>query len=141
MIEVVKVETKEQLEDAFQIRTIVFVDEQHVPLEIEIDEHEDEATHFVVYEDHKTIGAGRLRYVDGYGKIERICIAKSARKKGIGRLLLNKIEETVRNQHVEKTKLNAQRHAEEFYKNLGYETVSDEFLDAGIPHVTMVKTL
>ncbi|NEU30755.1 GNAT family N-acetyltransferase [bacterium LRH843] len=139
---VIKVETKKQLEDSFAIRTEVFVDEQLVPIEEEIDKYEEEATHFVVYDENThPIGAGRLRFVDGYGKIERICIAKNARSKGVGRILMDKIEEEVLASGMGKAKLNAQRHAEPFYAKLGYETVSDEFLDAGIPHVTMVKTL
>lgn len=136
-----KVETKQQLEDAFAIRTEVFVNEQNVPMEEEIDQYEDEATHFIVYdEENQPIGAGRLRYVDGYGKVERICIAKSARGKGVGRVLMEKIELVARTEGATKMKLNAQRQAEEFYSKLGYKTVSGEFLDAGIPHVTMMKT-
>lgn len=139
-MQVIKVETKQQLDDAFHIRTEVFVKEQKVPLEEEIDQYEETATHFVVYdEDQQPVGAGRLRFVDGYGKVERICIAESVRSKGVGRLLMEKIEATARVEGAEKMKLNAQRQAERFYEKLGYETVSGEFLDAGIPHVTMVK--
>ncbi|MCM3761630.1 GNAT family N-acetyltransferase [Alkalihalobacillus oceani] len=139
-MQVIKVETKQQLDDAFHIRTEVFVKEQKVPLEEEIDQYEETATHFVVYdEDQQPVGAGRLRFVDGYGKVERICIAAAARSKGVGRLLMEKIEATARGEGAGKMKLNAQRQAERFYEKLGYETVSGEFLDAGIPHVTMVK--
>ncbi|MDT8861711.1 GNAT family N-acetyltransferase [Alkalihalobacillus sp. MEB130] len=137
----VKVKTKNQLEEAYKIRTEVFVDEQNVPIEEEIDQYEDEAIHFVIHQSEKTIGAGRLRFVDGYGKVERICIAKEARGTGAGRELMKVIEETAHREGVEKTKLNAQIQAQEFYRKLGYETVSGEFLDAGIPHVTMIKTL
>ncbi len=136
-----KVETKQQLADAFSIRTEVFVNEQHVPIEEEIDQYEDEAIHFIVYdEENQPIGAGRLRFVDEYGKVERICIAKVARGKGVGRVLMEKIEEVARTEGAVKMKLNAQRQAEEFYAKLGYQTVSAEFLDAGIPHVTMTKS-
>ncbi|MCM3712922.1 GNAT family N-acetyltransferase [Alkalihalobacillus oceani] len=138
-MQVMKVETKQQLDDAFHIRTEVFVKEQKVPMEEEIDQYEEEATHFVVYDDEQPVGAGRLRFVDGYGKVERICIAESVRGKGVGRLLMEKIEATARGEGAKKMKLNAQRQAERFYEKLGYETVSGEFLDAGIPHVTMVK--
>lgn len=138
---VLKVETNQQLKDAFAIRTEVFVEEQNVPMEEEIDQYEDEAIHFVVYDDNQSVGAGRLRFVDGYGKVERICIAQSAREKGVGRALMDKIEEVALTEGAKKMKLNAQRQAEAFYSKLGYETVSGEFLDAGIPHVTMVKGL
>lgn len=141
MVIVKKVETQQELEDAYRIRMDVFVKEQHVPEEEEIDEYEPKATHFVIYEDSEVIGAGRLRYLNEYGKIERICIAKTFRSKGIGQLLMNAIEDEIKQNHFLKAKLNAQTQAKSFYSRLGYEIVSGEFLDAGIPHVTMEKTL
>ncbi|GAE24785.1 GNAT family acetyltransferase YjcF [Halalkalibacter wakoensis JCM 9140] len=138
---VVKVTTKDQLQEAYKIRTEVFVEEQNVPIEEEIDQHEQEAIHFVLYNQTKAVGAGRLRFVDGYGKIERICVSKEARGTGAGRQLMKAIEETAQLEGATKAKLNAQIQAQDFYHKLGYETVSGEFLDAGIPHVTMIKPL
>ncbi|WP_078555112.1 GNAT family N-acetyltransferase [Bacillus alkalicellulosilyticus] len=135
------VSNEKQLKDAFHVRTVVFIEEQNVPLEEEIDQFEDEATHFVVYDKEKPVGAGRLREVDGYAKVERICILSSYRGKGVGVLLMEYIESLSKAKGLQKAKLNAQTHAEHFYQKLGYETVSGEFLDAGIPHVTMTKTL
>ncbi|MDQ0230656.1 GNAT family N-acetyltransferase [Metabacillus malikii] len=134
-----QVTTKEQLEDAFTVRRTVFVDEQQVPEEEEIDQFEDEATHIVLYDENIPVGAARIRVIDGIGKLERICVLSSARNKGAGKLLVNKLEEIALAEGVSKFKLNAQTHAIPFYERLGYETVSDVFLDAGIPHVTMVK--
>ncbi|ADC50865.1 hypothetical protein BpOF4_14070 [Alkalihalophilus pseudofirmus OF4] len=148
---VVKVMNDQQLKDAYSIRTKVFVEEQNVPKEEEVDDLEDQSIHFVMYENDRTIGsedigskpigAGRLRLVDGYAKAERICVAKDARGTGAGRFLMNEMEKEALNLGVSKVKLNAQTHAEPFYSKLGYEITSDEFLDAGIPHVSMVKTL
>lgn len=136
------VENQKELEDAFSIRKIVFVKEQNVPIEEEIDQYEDEATHFVMYGDTANpLAAGRFRVVDGYGKVERICVLKEARKTGAGRLMMNAIETFARKQGLHKLKLNAQTHAIPFYAGLGYEIVSGEFLDAGIPHKTMVKQI
>ncbi|WP_096155084.1 MULTISPECIES: GNAT family N-acetyltransferase [Bacillus] len=134
------VSTEEQLEDAYKVRKIVFVEEQEVPLEEEIDEFENTATHFVLYDGEEPVGAGRFRVVDGYGKVERICVLPTHRtSRGSGRLIMSAIENFAVDQGVKKLKLNAQTHAEGFYAKLGYETVSDIFMDAGIPHVTMVK--
>jgi len=136
------VENQKELEDAFSIRKIVFVKEQNVPIVEEIDQYEDEATHFVMYGDTANpLAAGRFRVVDGYGKVERICVLKEARKTGAGRLMMNAIETFARKQGLHKLKLNAQTHAIPFYAGLGYEVVSEEFLDAGIPHKTMVKQI
>jgi predicted GNAT family N-acyltransferase len=135
------VENQKELEDAFSIRKTVFVEEQNVPLEEEIDQFEDEAVHFVLYNDDSPIGAGRFRVVDGYGKVERICVLKEARRTGAGNAIMNGIEEHALEQGLHKLKLNAQTQAIPFYARLGYEVVSEEFLDAGIPHKTMMKEM
>jgi len=135
------VETQKELEDAYSVRKTVFVDEQDVPLDEEIDAYEDEAEHFVMYHEGSPIAAGRFRFVDGYGKVERICVLQEARKTGAGKAIMNAIEKYAREKDIHKLKLNAQTHALPFYAGLGYEIVSEEFMDAGIPHKTMVKEL
>lgn len=135
------VENKNELEDAFSVRRTVFIEEQNVPEEEEIDQHEDESTHFVAYQNEMPVGAGRFRLVEGYGKVERICVLKEARKTGAGKAIMNRIEAFALENDIHQLKLNAQTHAIPFYSGLGYEIVSDEFLDAGIPHKTMMKKL
>lgn len=138
-MEVKQVSTKEQLEDAYTVRRTVFVHEQQVPEEEEIDQFEDESTHVVLYDNQEPVGAGRVRVLDGIGKLERICVLSTSRQKGAGKLIVDKLEDVATAQGVSKLKLNAQTHAIPFYERLGYETVSDVFMDAGIPHVTMIK--
>lgn len=140
-MEVRIVETEQELADAFDVRRTVFVDEQNVPEEEEIDQHESESVHFVLYNEGKAAGAGRFRILDGIGKVERICVLKENRKTGSGVAVMNKIEEYAKKQGITTLKLNAQTHALPFYSRLGYKTVSEEFLDAGIPHKTMKKTI
>ncbi|MEH7085272.1 GNAT family N-acetyltransferase [Neobacillus drentensis] len=135
------VENQKELEDAYFIRKTVFVEEQAVPLEEEIDAYENDAKHFVLYHEGSPVGAGRFRFVDGYGKVERICVLKEARKTGAGKAIMNTIENYAREKEIHKLKLNAQTQAIPFYSGLGYEVVSEEFMDAGIPHKTMVKKL
>ncbi|WAA13090.1 GNAT family N-acetyltransferase [Fervidibacillus halotolerans] len=141
-MEVIIAQQEKQLKDALKVRHIVFVEEQKVPLEEEIDQYEDESTHFVLYNNQKEpIGAGRFREVDGVGKIERICVLPSYRKRGLGELLMEKIIEFAKENHFSKVKLNSQTHAIPFYEKLGFTVVSDEFMDAGIPHKTMERSL
>ncbi len=136
------VTNEEELQQAYQVRKIVFVDEQKVPVEEEIDHLEEESTHFLVMNEHdEPIGAGRFRIVDNYGKVERICVLPQARSTGVGRSLMEAIEQHALSQGLEITKLNAQVQAIPFYKSLGYGIISEEFLDAGIPHRTMKKRL
>lgn len=133
--------TKQEKNDVFQIRTTVFIHEQHVPPEREVDQFDGDAIHFIGYVGHTPISAGRLRFVDDYGKLERICTLKEHRGKSYGKKIINKMEETIQKHQVNQAKLNAQTHAINFYKRLGYQVMSEEFIDAGIPHVTMVKTI
>ncbi|WP_406687389.1 GNAT family N-acetyltransferase [Rossellomorea vietnamensis] len=139
IVEVAK--TEDQIQEVFHIRKTVFVEEQQVPLEEEIDEYENDSTHFVLYEDNKAVGAGRFRILDGVGKVERVCVLKSTRGKGAGRELMLAIEEYAKRQPLSQLKLNAQTYAIPFYEGLGYQVTSEEFLDAGIPHKTMKKTI
>jgi predicted GNAT family N-acyltransferase len=140
-MEVKVVDTPDQLEDAFFVRHEVFVKEQNVPPEEEIDEHESSATHFVLYDGKEPVGAGRLRILNGKGKIERICVLPAYRNKGAGKLIMKAIEEEARRKQLSKVVLNAQTHAIPFYERLHYKVISDEFMDAGIPHQTMEKML
>ncbi|ADU30955.1 GNAT family N-acetyltransferase [Evansella cellulosilytica] len=136
------VETEQEMKDAYAVRRTVFIEEQGVPEEMEIDAHEDEAVHFVAYNDKGApVGAGRMRLFDDYGKAERICVVRSYRKKGVGDHLMKKLEEVALAKGKNELKLNAQTHAEQFYDRIGYETTSDTFYEAGIPHVTMRKQL
>ncbi len=138
----VKVVTNEkELADAFEVRKKVFVDEQNVPMEEEIDHYENSADHFIAYQNGEAAGAGRFRVVDGLGKVERICVLSSQRGTGAGKAIMNKIEEHAKSKSLEALKLNAQTHAIPFYSSLGYEVISEEFLDAGIPHKTMKKKI
>ncbi|MGN1401552.1 MAG: GNAT family N-acetyltransferase [Bacillus sp. (in: firmicutes)] len=134
--------TKKQKQDAFTVRRRVFVEEQGVPADLEIDPYDDEAIHFVLYnEESDAIGAGRFRTIDGNGKIERICIDTDVRHGGGGKLIMEAIEQYALQRGIRLLKLNSQTTALRFYEKLGYSSVSDEFLEAGIPHRTMMKHL
>ena|SRR5690625_4057165 len=133
--------SKQEINDAFHVRTIVFIEEQNVPVEEEMDRFDKDAIHLVGYIQEKPIAASRLRWIDNYGKLERLCILKEHRGKSYGTKMIQKMEtETLKN-GFNQTKLNAQTHAIKFYEQLGYKVISEEFIDAGIPHVTMVKQL
>lgn len=135
------INTDETLKAAFSIRKEVFVQEQHVPLEIEIDEFEDEATHFICSDGEKYVGVGRLRFVDNYGKLERICVLKEARGNHYGKELIAAMEKEITNQGMTEARLHAQTQVASLYESVGYKVVSEEFMDANIPHVAMTKEL
>ncbi|MCP1122896.1 GNAT family N-acetyltransferase [Bacillus sp. AFS018417] len=135
------VQNEEELKDAFSVRKQVFVDEQNVSSEEEYDEYEHVAKHVVLYDEDVPVGAGRFRIVDGIGKMERVCVLSSHRQRGAGKIIMNALEALAKEEALPKLKLHAQTHAEPFYNKLGYETISDVFMEADIPHVVMIKKL
>lgn len=142
MYTVEKVETKQQLELAFKVRKKVFVDEQGVPEHLELDEYDKTATHFIILNGDQVIAAARIReYEPKVGKIERVCVLSEYRGKRIGILMMNEVEKYAIENNFSKLKLNAQSYAIPFYEKLSYVVSSPEFLDAGIPHRSMEKSL
>ncbi|AXH99143.1 GNAT family N-acetyltransferase [Sporosarcina sp. PTS2304] len=135
---------KEDLQTAFAIRKEVFVEEQHVPLEVEYDEYDTLnglCEHVLVYYHEQPVGTGRVRPVDQYGKLERICVLKPFRSYGLGKVIIQALEDTTANNGQTRVKLHGQTQAEGFYKKLGYTSSSDIFMEDGIPHVLMTKDL
>lgn len=132
------------LKQSFTIRKEVFVKEQGVPLEDEFDEFDTLnglSEHILVYYNEQPVGTGRVRWVDGIGKLERICILEPYRKFGLGKVIINALEEIAEEKGVSQVKLHGQTQAEVFYKKLGYQTSSSMFIEDGIPHILMIKEL
>ena len=73
--------------------------------------------HILVYYNELPVGTGRIRFVDGTGKLERICILKDYRKYGLGKVIIQTLEEIAREKESTKVKLHGQTQAEGFYKN------------------------
>lgn len=139
-----KITTAQQLEQAFTIRKKVFVVEQNVPEEEELDSFDvldGECQHVLLTKDGVAVGTGRVRLVDEYGKLQRVAILKEYRQYGFGKVIILKLEELAAAQGATKAKLDAQVHAIGFYEKLGYSVQSEVFMDAGIEHVLMTKTL
>ncbi|GKU79214.1 GNAT family N-acetyltransferase [Paenibacillus sp. L3-i20] len=141
MITKQRVETKEQMDEAYRIRKDVFVREQGVPEEVEIDEHESDANHVLVLYNGEPAGVGRIRQVDGIAKIERICVLEPFRKHKIGVAIMEELEAIAKEHGFVKAKLHAQTQAAGFYEKLGYKVDSEPFTEEDIPHIRMTKTL
>ncbi len=139
------VQTGREKQDALDVRKFVFIEEQQVPEDLEIDEHDEpsaKTVHFVAYVEQIPVGAGRLRtYTDGVGKVERVAVMKNQRGTGLGAQLMRVIEQEAVRQGYKKLKLNAQCHAQRFYEKLGYHPVGEVFDEAGIDHIAMEKEI
>src|SRR5690349_13999018 len=115
--------------DASPIRFTVFVEEQGVPFEIEIDEHDPLCVHAIAYEDGKAVGTGRL-LPDGH--IGRMAVLKERRNRGVGGLLLNALIERAKLRGDRQVVLSAQVGAARFYEAHGFSRHGDEYMEAGI---------
>lgn len=147
-IEVIRVQTQQQLEECLKIRKQVFVVEQKVPENREIDQYDHlpndgVAYHFLLQKDGESIAAGRMiRYENGAAKMQRIAVLPGYRRGGYGKSILLGMENYARQNGFEKALLDSQCQAEGFYNKMGYITISEEpFDDAGIAHVSMKKQL
>lgn len=139
-----RITLENDLKKAFYIRKEVFVKEQGVPLTDEFDEFDtlnEHSEHILVYYNEQPVGTGRVRWVDGFAKLERICILEHYRKFGLGKAIIGALEEIAKEKGVSHVKLHGQTQAEGFYKRLGYQTSSSIFMEDGIPHILMIKEL
>ena len=145
MIKILK--NKEELELGFALRIEVFVKEQNVPIELELDDkdYSDNTVHIGYFHEDNLIGVARLIDMDkDVIHIGRVVIDKEYRGQGIGRELIIGCENIAQQILKRKTiiELSAQIQAENFYKSLGYNRVNDKiYLDAGIEHVNMRKVI
>ena len=128
----------ELAEQARQVRDAVFVGEQKVPRDIEWDEHDAVSRHVIAHDsDGGAIGTGRL-LTDGH--IGRMAVLADWRGKGVGRALLERLLEEARQQGHAHLALHAQTQASGFYRRFGFVEEGPEFMEAGIPHRTMVRS-
>ena len=141
MITIRAAKTTQDIDECFRIRDEVFIVEQRVPIDMERDEHDSEALHFIALTDGQPVGTARVVLRDNgtSAKIGRVAVYQSNRGSGIGRLLMAAVEGSPDLEHVQNFLLDAQTHALRFYARLGYEAYGDEFMDAGIPHRHMKK--
>ena len=145
MIKILK--SKEELNLGFALRIEVFVKEQKVPMELELDEkdYSENTVHIGYFNDDKLIGVARLIDMDkDVIHIGCVAIDKEYRGQGIGRELIIGCETTAKDilKREVTVELSAQIQAEKFYESLGYNRVNDKiYLDAGIEHVDMRKVI
>ena len=117
-----------------RIRHEVFVNEQAVPLELELDEHDPYCHHWLAFVDGQAVGTVRMR---NNGSIGRMAVSKHYRNRGIGKALLQAAISYAKEQDWRELSLAAQDHAIGFYAAAGFVAYGELFMDAGIPHQSM----
>ncbi len=136
-VKVVEVTERSQMQQAWMIRRLVFIDEQGVPAEIELDADDAIAFHALALDGTVPVGCGRLVVRDGLAKIGRMAVLRERRGQGIGRSILTFLMDRARQQGFARAVLHAQLSAEGFYLKNGFLPEGEIFEEAGIPHRRM----
>ena len=137
---------------ALQVRYDVFVTEQQVPADLELDELDETADHFVAFDGARAVGAGRLvvepaGFADAdpalgpVAHLGRLAVRPETRGTALGVALVGAIEARAAERGLRVVALSAQTHALGFYERLGYTAHGSVFDDAGLPHRWMTRQL
>jgi predicted GNAT family N-acyltransferase len=140
VLRVEEIKTEQALAIAFDIRKRVFVEEQKVPLEEEIDEYEDISTHLLAYADNQRgIGTCRWRLTEKGIKLERFAVLQEFRGQGIGHQLVQACLDSIRALYPEAPLcyLHAQIQAVPLYEAFGFHKKGEPFDECGIMHYEM----
>ena len=136
---------QDRIAECIDLRRRVFVEEQGVPFELEVDGMDSPASacvHFLMLDGEKPFGTFRAYFeTEDTVHLQRFCILKEYRGMGFGKAAFEFAKEHFRALGAKKITFGAQCTAISFYEKCGCRCVSDEFLDAGIPHRTMEKEL
>ncbi len=140
-----QVETEEDLQACFAVRTEVFVQEQAVPEELELDSYDAVALHLLLRaENGQPVGTARMMVDNpegGTAKIGRVAVLAAHRGHGLARRLMEAMEALARQAGQQRLVLDAQLNVLPMYEKLGYQAHGPVFDDAGIDHRKMTKEL
>jgi predicted GNAT family N-acyltransferase len=125
-------------DDAGRVRRAVFVAEQGIPAELEWDEWDAQSVHAVLDRDGAPVATGRL-LPDGH--IGRMAVLASVRRQGLGALILERLVACAAARGDTEVELSAQSYVCDFYAAHGFVAEGDEYLDVGIPHRRMRRSI
>ena len=131
----------EDLKSCHALRRVVFIEEQEVPEDLEVDGLDDAALHLLATLDGRPVGTARMLLKGATGKIGRVCVLRDLRGQGVGAALIRAAVEELRRLGLAQAKLGSQVHAIPFYEKLGFTAEGPVYDDAGIPHRDMVLAL
>lgn len=129
-------------QDALQIRKDVFIAEQGIDPQLELDGTDEDKMHYVGYVDERPATTARIDMLAGNRvKIQRVATEKTDRHQGYAGELIKQIMADAKKSDVTRVELDAQLTAMAFYQELGFEPIGDPFEEAGIQHRTMRYTV
>ena len=139
---IVAIESPQRMADAHAVRRRVFIEEQHVPEELELDDDDQHAVHALALLDDRPVGCGRFVVHGGVEvKIGRMAVLAELRGTGIGQAILEFLMSEARRRGFARAVLHAQLSAEGFYLKQGFLPVGPVFEEAGMSHRRMERLL
>ena len=119
----------------------MFCGEQGVPVAADRDGRDPEATHVVAVDGGQVVGTCRLLFKKRVASLGRLAVEPGARRNGVGARILETAARVALDAGAKSIELHAQTYAHELYERSGYVDCSDEFIEEGIAHVAMRKSL
>ena len=123
----------------FAVRAIVFCEEQQIGYELEHDQEDRTALHIVGEIGSEPVAAGRMRFLDGYAKLERLAVRSGYRGNGYGHRLTQFMIALAAERGFDECRLHAQVYLKDFYRKHGFIEKGKDFKEAGIDHLSMVR--
>lgn len=134
--------SKKELYDLIQLRLAVFCVEQNCPYQ-DLDGLDKQAMHLLAYDDGKLVGYLRLfeslEHYHGLASIGRVCTESAYRRKGLARDMMQLALSYSDQNFAKNIKISAQQYLEDFYASLDFVTVTEPYLEDGIPHIGMIR--
>jgi predicted GNAT family N-acyltransferase len=133
---------QEAAQEAYLIRKQVFIEEQGVPEDMELDEHDPLAKHALAYQDGLCVGTGRLVRLDNHhAQIGRMAVLSTYRNQDIGSAILSSLITLAQAEGVSTLVLHSQISAAPFYAKFGFVAEGSIYDEAGIAHRNMILLL
>lgn len=129
------------MRDALDLRRAVFVEEQGVPPEMEVDDEDKDAVHLVATIGERVVATLRITPMGNADRIGRVAVRREFRRKRIASRLVERAAQLIAEKGGREIVLHAQLQTVDFYRRLGYCEEGEVEQDAGIPHIWMRKRL
>jgi predicted GNAT family N-acyltransferase len=130
-----------EVDEALELRRRVFVGQQGVTLEADRDGLDQVALHVVAIDGGNVVGTCRLVFDGPLARLGRMAVEDDYRGRGLGAAILAEAEHQALAAGSERIRLHAQLAARSLYERSGFVVQGQEFMEEGIPHLTMEKPL
>lgn len=137
MLTFIEIKPNEDFSTSYAIRKTVFVEEQNIPIENEMDGLDAECFHIVLYKNAAPIGSGRLYIHDNIARLGRVAVLKDERGHGYASEICKALIDIAKREKAKLVTLDSQAYVASLYEKLGFIPEGEEFIEEGILHIKM----